>query len=506
MLQYLSTVVIQPAASTLTTMPLLLLCILACPVVGESGGCEQRSDCGFGSGCVNQTCDCEEGLTLHSNLKDCVNASCSNADCVRCVEGTCQRCVHFIDKQTRECLRACTGKAEIIDTGNIQGNVCTQIDGPSDLSDIIIGIVAGVSAGILLCVILGLCVHFHLKRKRGRVNLQGRYLHTNSMEMGHMRKIPVFENRGFIVHPEPPVINKEDYLKEVEKMKPNAQMLLDLLNQIRKRVRAMEPNDARIPTYKGVIHQLCRVLVMLNKKDAGSSVPADGLSLLEWAKQMLQDYVETRQSLEDGETEEEGRANPFPTTPTPETTSTSISSERPTVVNTVYASPIDSLERSRTDVIPDSRVPVLTRHSPGHYSSVPVPYIETHMQANGTLRPGKTVLVSAPMAPKENSGGSAESYGVRSGYRNYPTPRPVAISQNPAGAPHLDSKSGPDIYAPASSYSDYTQPKISTFSGGVARSISDNSNESNSDYDSEEDPNPDGLPFDLEDATEPVEV
>lgn len=197
------------------------------------------------------------------------------------------------------------------------------------------------------------------------------------------------------------------------------------------------------------------------------------------------DCVIVCQSLEDGETEEEGRANHFPTTPTPETTSTSIHSEHPTAVNSVYASPIDSLERGRNGngVSPDSSVPVQTRLSPGHYSSVPVPYIETHTQPNGTVRPAKTVLVSAPMAPKENSGGSAESHGVRSGYRNYPTPRPVAISHNPAGAPHPEHKSGPDIYAPASSYSDYAQPKISTFSGGVARSISNNSNELNSDYD-----------------------
>ena len=42
--------------------------------------------------------------------------------------------------------------------------------------------------------------------------------------------------------------------------------------------------------FRGVIHQLCRVLVLLHKKDTGTSIPSDALGLIEWAQQMLEDH------------------------------------------------------------------------------------------------------------------------------------------------------------------------------------------------------------------------
>lgn len=41
---------------------------------------------------------------------------------------------------------------------------------------------------------------------------------------------------------------------------------------------------------RGVIHQLCRVLVLLNKTDPRASIPSDAPGLLQWAHQMLEDY------------------------------------------------------------------------------------------------------------------------------------------------------------------------------------------------------------------------
>jgi len=38
------------------------------------------------------------------------------------------------------------------------------------------------------------------------------------------------------------------------------------------------------------MHQLCRVLVLLNKTDPRASIPSDAPGLLQWAHQMLDDY------------------------------------------------------------------------------------------------------------------------------------------------------------------------------------------------------------------------
>ena len=39
-----------------------------------------------------------------------------------------------------------------------------------------------------------------------------------------------------------------------------------------------------------MIHQLCRVLVLLHRKETGPSIPSDALGLMEWAQQMLEDH------------------------------------------------------------------------------------------------------------------------------------------------------------------------------------------------------------------------
>ena len=47
---------------------------------------------------------------------------------------------------------------------------------------------------------------------------------------------------------------------------------------------------------RGVIHQLCRVLVLLHKKDPVVSIPSDAPGLLQWTQQMLDDHREQQVS------------------------------------------------------------------------------------------------------------------------------------------------------------------------------------------------------------------
>lgn len=48
------------------------------------------------------------------------------------------------------------------------------------------------------------------------------------------------------------VVDKEVYLTELDKLRPQAPSLLTLLNHIRQKLRAMDPQDARVSTYKYV--------------------------------------------------------------------------------------------------------------------------------------------------------------------------------------------------------------------------------------------------------------
>ena len=46
------------------------------------------------------------------------------------------------------------------------------------------------------------------------------------------------------------VIDRDVYLHELEKLRPHAQTLLAMLNEIRHKMRAMDNTDPRVPTYK----------------------------------------------------------------------------------------------------------------------------------------------------------------------------------------------------------------------------------------------------------------
>lgn len=48
------------------------------------------------------------------------------------------------------------------------------------------------------------------------------------------------------------VVDKEMYLTELDKLRPQAPSLLTLLNHIRQKLRAMDTQDARVSTYKYV--------------------------------------------------------------------------------------------------------------------------------------------------------------------------------------------------------------------------------------------------------------
>lgn len=56
------------------------------------------------------------------------------------------------------------------------------------------------------------------------------------------------------------VVDKEVYLTELDKLRPQAPSLLTLLNHIRQKLRAMDPQDARVSTYKYVDSKAtCRI-------------------------------------------------------------------------------------------------------------------------------------------------------------------------------------------------------------------------------------------------------
>ncbi|XP_062575836.1 uncharacterized protein LOC134237711 [Saccostrea cucullata] len=466
-----------------------LLCILPFIIAKCSGLCPSDISCGWKSQCVNGSCQCSPGYRLHSNQQDCQNVSCSQEDCLECGADSCSRCTNFLDDQTLSCLEKCNGQAQKSQLPHLQGNVCKRYENDSDKIDVIIGVVAGVTVGVFLCVIVGLIFYCQIKRTRKKINLHQKHYKAGNMQSGTHTTIPLYDNKGF----EPDsdmlqksVVDKEVYFAELDKLRPQAPSLLALLNNIRQKLRAMDPNDTRVSTYKGVIHQMCRVLVLVHKKDPGVSIPSDALGLIEWAKQMLEDNQIGNQEQNGSGDSADAAGSKISYIDVPEKRQ-----------NHQYAVP--NVTRAESDSNIASQA--------SYYSSAPVP-VEYHSHtlpsyakirnSVSTLLPDKNRNKNESVKKStQNTVLSSKSNDFSSGYfRN---------------GHYYDPGPNPEIYAPASSYSDRSTKLLTTFQSDIRRTPSISSSVSSAggvtrDEADDESVNNDPLPFDPKDATEPVEV
>ncbi|XP_060063476.1 uncharacterized protein LOC132543940 [Ylistrum balloti] len=469
------------------------------------------SQCGWKADCRNSTCECPAGYNLHSNHRDCKAAICTGEDCLECnAENKCQRCTNFLSEQSRECLLKCNGEAKILLRGDLQGSVCTEVKSDDSNLDIIIGVAAGVSAAIIICLIMGIIVYCHLRKNRQKIHLQQQKYKAENMQLGKLTAIPTYDNKGY----EPDVdilrarlnsvVDRDQYKAEYEKLLPQAEVLLMLLNQIRRKLRAMDNGDPRVPTYKGVIHQLCRVLVLLHKKEPVTSIPADALGLFEWAHQLLEDY-----QLD----------NPEQTTPTSEEAPPSkisyieVPEEQRQSLYHQYAIP--HIHRQKATNGHSKQPSTASRHSDtGYYSSTPVP-IEYH---SNTLPATRSSFHPEPKSSKTTKKESRKAKSATNIHHNLQG-SDLSMGYFTNGR-YYEPAPQHEIYAPASSYSDRSNHLLSTFQAvtiphaqsysssiGNSDDLREASEREDRDMDGEEDTSDnEALPFDPKDATEPMEV
>ncbi|ESO84156.1 hypothetical protein LOTGIDRAFT_155481 [Lottia gigantea] len=144
---------------------LFLLFYMICCVFSSDNCSVKSSECGYKGECNGTICLCPSGYILHQNKRDCQSELCLLNDCVECPsEDKCSRCVNFISRESGKCIEQCNGKAKILFEGPYQGNVCTVT--PDESTDIVIAIVAGVSASLLLLIIISLAVFFYMRKTR----------------------------------------------------------------------------------------------------------------------------------------------------------------------------------------------------------------------------------------------------------------------------------------------------------------------------------------------------
>lgn len=470
------------------------------PIIQVSAAC-QNGDCGWKGLCVNDTCECPANYSLHWNQYDCVKNGCFQDGCLECSpQMKCVRCTNFIDELTMGCLDKCIGETKVVNEGPLLGNVCKQT-GSSDSTDLIIGVVCGVAGGVLLCLIVTFMFCCHYKHTRKKINLQQKKYKSQNMQLGKLTQIPVFDNKGY----ENDVIGSSDYreyFKELDKLQQHGSALLSILNDIRSRLRCMDSNDPRIPTYRGVVHQLCRVLVLLNKTEPSTSVPSDAPGLLQWAQQMLDDYqMDSYDHLESGKSIE---------TPISKISYIDVPVEHRK--SHQYAIPqINNMkeERNPTHHHHSQQSSLSHNSDTGYYSSTPVP-----VEYRSSTLPNNRISSSFETFTSEKKNKRNHDPRRFSSFSNITQcPKDSCIGYFANGR-YYDPSPKPEIYAPASSYSEIGNKVMSTFlSDDHQEACSHSSADSSMYVDAEENTFNDldscaeeTLPFSPEEATDPVEV
>ncbi|GAB1606830.1 uncharacterized protein LOC115223032 [Argonauta hians] len=489
--------------------------IFLCLATGYCSECSEEAPCGWKAQCVNNSCTClSNDTSLHSNKRDCVKNACNHtSDCLECnAENQCIRCVNFLDESSHTCLDSCHGVSTVSTEGPLYGNLCNEsLVTPS----LWIGLGSGFAAGLLLCLLVLLIVFFCRKKKQQSMNFKEN-LKSRHLPNEKIRKIPVFDNKGYETEEvnitDNNVMDEQVYLYKLDRMRPHQSTLEELLSQVRTRLRAMNSDDTRVPTYKGVINQLCLVLGLLTKTELNNSVPADAVGLLEWAKQMLNDYYELRQQDSSNSSEapraEISAVDVQPIYAVPHDSCQD--AVRIAADNKPSAPPVESSSPPpppRPNVAPSSLSTAAfapTTADSGYYSSVSVPYYNSHHHHNHHNHHHH----------HHHHQQQQQQQQPQPQHNNKPSSRPPPLAylkkaKQQMNGYHVNETAdhSNNIYSCASSYSERSGKCMSTFIKDDISSVSECSERSsNSSCNSTPAVSPEGLPFNMQDATEPIEV
>ncbi|ESO84157.1 hypothetical protein LOTGIDRAFT_155482 [Lottia gigantea] len=316
------------------------------------------------------------------------------------------------------------------------------------------------------------------------VNLQEKNYKSRQIEMGNLKQVSAYDNKAFEndnqVRHKVNIIDPNTYAIKLEELRPHIETLMTVLGDVRTKLRAMEETDPRVPTYKGVIHQLCRVLVLLHKKDSTTSIPSDALGLFEWAQQMLDDHR--------AQNEDENYTSSNNEAPINRISYIDVDLER----TPVYATPHNHTTSTSNQLD--------TLDTSGYYSSVPVPLDMTNNNY-------ATINRSTAHSNNNNRNIYSKTNNVKKLVNNVKGRGTVPQMGYFSNGRYYDPNPNKDVYAPTSSYSDRSTGPLSTFIADRPHSTSLSLNaDSEEGIDTEDDGQLDVFPFDPKDATEPVEV
>uniref|UniRef100_W8C602 Uncharacterized protein n=1 Tax=Ceratitis capitata TaxID=7213 RepID=W8C602_CERCA len=197
------------------------------------------------------------------------NAGCpptTSSHCLRCNSEGCIKCPAYLMTDTRQCVEQCP--SGYIDQWSahteFMGRVCvsTGYSGP------VMAAIAGLIGGFVVCLTLLAVAMMLVRRRRRRKTIKQKLINENTMD-------------------------RSDFLRQLNEMRPNAEYFLAMLNDTRRQIRKLYLSGevSAANSYRPIVRDLAKILILLNRPiELIPAAPHDWNRLYAWSEQALERY------------------------------------------------------------------------------------------------------------------------------------------------------------------------------------------------------------------------
>ncbi|XP_036325091.1 uncharacterized protein LOC118738272, partial [Rhagoletis pomonella] len=190
----------------------------------------------------------------------------TSSHCLRCNSEGCIKCPAYLMTDTRQCVEQCP--SGYIDQWSahteFMGRVCvsTGYSGP------FMAAIAGLIGGFVVCFTLLAVAMMLVRRRRRRKSIKQKLINENTMD-------------------------RSDFLRQLNEMRPNAEYFLSMLNDTRRQIRKLYLSGevGAANSYRPIVRDLAKILILLNRPiELIPAAPHDWNRLYTWAEQALERY------------------------------------------------------------------------------------------------------------------------------------------------------------------------------------------------------------------------
>jgi len=194
-----------------------------------------------------------------------------DVDCLRCTSKGCMKCLHFITQSTRQCVRECPFglHPEWSTSAHLIGRVCVKRHIFMGLSSDMLSVFMGMIIGFLISSIIIFSAIIYIKQKLK--------VYKSNISIASSEQ----EGRDHI--------ERKEFIKQVEVLKPHAETFLEILNDTRKNLRLAHNSgdNSAVSVYKPIIRDLGKILLLLNRECDFVAIPDDWEHLFQWGEKTL---------------------------------------------------------------------------------------------------------------------------------------------------------------------------------------------------------------------------